>query len=82
MLAVLGLVQFFLLAMLLGLYIGDIKIGINPFVLFRDVRPDLPLFSNPNYAELIDGSGFEIPTFTKTIGTLYIPLLFFLALPR
>jgi cytochrome c-type biogenesis protein CcmF len=43
----------------LGIYIADVKIGSNPFVLLRH-ESALPLFNNPNYlAKLKNGSGLN-----------------------
>ncbi len=47
-LAMISLVQVFVSSMILGIFIGDYKIGSNPLVLFRDVSP-LPLFNNADY---------------------------------
>ncbi len=47
-LAILSLVQIFVSSMILGIYFGELKIGSNPLVLFRDVSP-LPLFNNADY---------------------------------
>jgi len=61
-LSIVSLVQFFILSMLLGLYIGSgpdaFKIGINPFVLLRDTV-DAPIFSNADYLSLIEGRGLN-----------------------
>lgn len=46
---VLSAAQFFIATMLLGIYIFGIKIGSNPFILFREQMPDMPLFANPDY---------------------------------
>ena len=44
---VLSLAQFCLATMIIGLYIFDLKIGSNPFLLTREVFPDAPVFSMP-----------------------------------
>jgi len=52
--------QVCLSAMLLGVYIFDIKIGSNPFALFREQMPNLPVFSNADYAlRITDGNGLN-----------------------
>ena len=48
---VFSLIQVFLASMLLGIYLGDYKLGTNPFILLRE-NPDfanLPFIQNPNY---------------------------------
>ena len=39
-------------SMLLGIYFFGAKIGNNPFILWRNHMPDLPIFSNPEYLQL------------------------------
>ena len=57
---VVSFAQFFLLMMLLGLYIGDIRLGSSPFVLTRDEISG-PIFSQPNYLTFIkDGVGLNV----------------------
>ena len=46
---VVSFVQFCIATMLVGIYIFNIKIGSNPFILFRQQMPDMPLFNNPDY---------------------------------
>lgn len=59
-LAILGLIQAFLLTMILGVDVFDKLIGTNPFILLRD-EMSIPILSNPNYLELIkDGNGLNI----------------------
>ncbi len=59
-LAILGLVQMFLMTMILGVDIFDKLIGTNPFILLRD-ELNIPILQNPNYLELIkDGNGLNI----------------------
>ena len=50
--AVVSLVQFGVATMLIGIYFFSAKIGSNPFALFREQMPNLPLFNNPNYLSL------------------------------
>jgi len=46
--------------MLLGIYFFGVKIGSNPFALFREQMPNLPVFSNPDYAlRITDGNGLN-----------------------
>ncbi len=46
---VISFAQFCIATMLIGIYISNIKIGINPFILFRHQMADMPLFNNPDY---------------------------------
>jgi cytochrome c-type biogenesis protein CcmF len=58
--SVISLAQFFLLMMLLGLYVGDIRLGSNPFTLTRNEITG-PIFSQPNYLTFIkDGIGLNV----------------------
>ena len=57
---VISLAQFFLLMMLLGLYVGDIRLGSSPFTLTRNEIAG-PIFSQPNYLTFIkDGVGLNV----------------------
>jgi cytochrome c-type biogenesis protein CcmF len=57
---VVSLAQFFLLMMLLGLYVGDVRLGSNPFVLTRNEISG-PIFSQANYLSFIkDGIGLNV----------------------
>jgi cytochrome c-type biogenesis protein CcmF len=52
--------QFFLLLMILGIYVFDVRIGNSPFTLTRD-EIVAPIFSQPNYLSFIqDGMGLNI----------------------
>ncbi len=52
--------QIALASMLLGIYIGDAKIGSSPFVLLRN-ESQAPIFSQPNYLSFIkDGTGLNV----------------------
>jgi cytochrome c-type biogenesis protein CcmF len=51
-LTVINFAQFCIATMLLGIYIFNVKIGNNPFILFREQMPELPLFTNPDYLSL------------------------------
>lgn len=78
---IIALVQVFLTSMLLGIYVGDFKIGSNPFLLMRQL-PDyigLPWTNAPNYLELIpqfkDGRGLN-PLLQNYWMTIHPPTLF------
>lgn len=52
-------VQLFLTSMILGVVLGDLKIGSSPFILLRDFMPDLPVWqTNPNFVPT-DGTGLN-----------------------
>ncbi len=55
---VFALVQAFLTSMILGVVIGDLKIGSSPFILLRDVVNDPIFLINPNYVPE-DGTGLN-----------------------
>lgn len=74
-LAVLAVTQAFLGSMLLGVYIGDYKIGSNPFLLLRDVM-DAPIFARANYLDFVeDGNGLN-PLLQNYWMTIHPPTLF------
>ena len=59
-LAVNSLVQVFLAMMIMGVYLGSIKIGNSPFVLTRN-EINGPIFQRPEYLSLIkDGVGLNV----------------------
>jgi len=74
----LGLIEFFLASMLLGLHIplfgDDFKIGSNPTVLLRDMI-DAPIFSKADYLSLIEGTGLN-PLLQNYWMTIHPPVLF------
>jgi cytochrome c-type biogenesis protein CcmF len=75
--AIVALVQVFLISMLLGVYLFDVKIGSSPFLLLRE-HPDmlnLPFVNNPNYLELLDGRGLN-PLLQNYWMTIHPPVLF------
>lgn len=73
--AVFAITQVFLMSMLLGLWVGDVKIGSNPFALLRDSM-QAPIFSNPNYLSFIkDGNGLN-PLLKNYWMTIHPPTLF------
>jgi cytochrome c-type biogenesis protein CcmF len=56
-----SIAQVCLSTMLLGVYFFGIKIGANPFALFREQMPDLPVFQFADYATKIkDGNGLNM----------------------
>ena len=60
--SVVSLVQACLATMILGLFIFDVKIGTNPFLLTRQFFQDAPIFNDPNYlsnVRLQDGTGLN-----------------------
>ena len=57
---VISFAQCFLLMMLLGLYVGDVRLGSSPFVLTRNEIAG-PIFSQSNYLSFIkDGIGLNV----------------------
>lgn len=61
-LSIISLVQACLATMIIGLYIFDIKIGTNPFLLTRDFFQGNPFFDDPEYlknAKMQDGTGLN-----------------------
>ncbi|MBZ5855888.1 cytochrome c biogenesis protein CcsA [Flavihumibacter profundi] len=61
-LTVISFAQFCLATMILGLYIGSVKIGSNPFLLVRDMFQDAPVFARADYLSLPqmrDGQGLN-----------------------
>ena len=57
---VISFAQFFLLMMLLGLHVEDVRFGSNPFTLTRNEIAG-PIFSQPNYLTFIkDGVGLNV----------------------
>ncbi len=55
---VFALVQVFLTSMILGIVIGDFKLGSSPFILLRDVLIDPRFLINPNFVPE-DGTGLN-----------------------
>lgn len=74
---VFALVQVFLASMLLGIYIGDYKIGSNPFLLLREHPEyhDLPFIKMPNYLAKLNGRGLN-PLLMNYWMTIHPPTLF------
>jgi cytochrome c-type biogenesis protein CcmF len=60
--SVISFAQLCLATMIIGLYFGNIKIGINPFLLVRQIFQDAPIFNTANYLSLKqmeDGQGLN-----------------------
>lgn len=75
LMAVFAITQVFLMSMIIGLWVGDVKIGSNPFALLRDSM-DAPIFNNPNYLSFItDGNGLN-PLLKNYWMTIHPPTLF------
>jgi cytochrome c-type biogenesis protein CcmF len=75
--AIFALVQVFIASMLLGVYIGDYKLGTNPFILLRE-NPEfanLPFVQFENYLEKLDGRGLN-PLLMNYWMTIHPPTLF------
>lgn len=71
------LVQTFLSTMILGVYLGDVKIGSSMFLLLRE-HPDfmnLPFLQNPEYLSNLDGRGLN-PLLANYWMTIHPPTLF------
>ncbi len=57
---VISFAQFFLLMMLIGIYVGDVRLGSSPFTLTRNEIAG-PIFSQANYLSFIkDGIGLNV----------------------
>ncbi|CAA9235336.1 MAG: Cytochrome c heme lyase subunit CcmF [uncultured Adhaeribacter sp.] len=73
--AVFAFVQLFLTSMILGIVIGDLKIGSSPFILLRDFMTDAPVFKlNPNFIPK-DGTGLN-PLLQNYWMVIHPPTLF------
>lgn len=72
-----SLILTFLSSMLLGVYIGDYKLGSSPFLLFREVQSNMPMFMSPDYAvKLVNGNGLN-PLLQNYWMVIHPPTLFF-----
>ena len=74
---VLSVVQLLLGSMLLGVYVFDIQIGSNPFILLRE-HPDmlnLPFVQNPEYLNFVEGTGLN-PLLQNYWMTIHPPIVF------
>ncbi|MFD2512982.1 cytochrome c biogenesis protein CcsA [Pontibacter locisalis] len=68
-------VQLFLTSMILGVVIGDFKIGSSPFILMRDFMTDAPVFAmDPNFVPQ-DGTGLN-PLLQNYWMVIHPPTLF------
>ena len=74
--SVISLAQFFLMLMILGIYIGNIKFGNSPFTLTRN-EIVAPIFSQANYLSFVkDGMGLN-PLLRNYWMVIHPPILFF-----
>ncbi len=74
--AIVALSQAFLASTLLGLHLGDLKIGTTPFMLLRDQMAGAPVFQRPEYLSLItDGNGLN-PLLQNYWMVIHPPVLF------
>ena len=76
-LTIVSVVQVFLASMILGIYIGDTRIGSNPFLLLREHPEfmDLPFVKIPTYLENLDGRGLN-PLLQNYWMVIHPPTLF------
>ncbi|MFM2286099.1 MAG: hypothetical protein RLZZ543_1596 [Bacteroidota bacterium] len=74
---IVALVQVFLASMLLGVYIGDVHIGSNPFLLLREHPEfkDFPFVQKADYLSKLDGRGLN-PLLQNYWMTIHPPTLF------
>ncbi len=76
--AILALVQVFLVSMILGIYFTpDVRLGVTPFALLRETEgmTNLPIFTNANYLDMIEGKGLN-PLLQNYWMTIHPPTLF------
>ncbi len=72
--AVFAFVQAFLASMILGVVLGDVKIGSSPFILLRDVLAAPVFAANPEFVPE-DGTGLN-PLFQNYLMVIHPPTLF------
>jgi cytochrome c-type biogenesis protein CcmF len=73
--AVFSFVQIFLTSMILGVVIGDFKLGSSPFILMRDFMTDAPVFQmDPDFVPK-DGTGLN-PLLQNYWMVIHPPVLF------
>ncbi|MCJ8167464.1 cytochrome c biogenesis protein CcsA [Pontibacter sp. E15-1] len=73
--AMFSFVQLFLTSMILGIVIGDLKIGSSPFILMRDFMADAPVFAmDPDFVPK-DGTGLN-PLLQNYWMVIHPPTLF------
>lgn len=71
-----SLLQIFLAAMLIGIYVLGYKVGSSPFILMRDDSPEMPIFMRANYLDfLTDGRGLN-PLLQNYWMVIHPPTLF------
>ena len=74
--SVISFAQFFLMMMILGVYIGNIKLGNSPFTLTRN-EIVAPIFNRPDYLNFVkDGMGLN-PLLRNYWMVIHPPILFF-----
>ena len=73
-LATLSTVQIFISSMILGAYVFETKIGINPLLMLRDTM-DIPLFAQADYVTKLTGNGLN-PLLQNYWMTIHPPTLF------
>lgn len=75
--AIIAVSQVMLTSMILGVVIGNFKIGSSPFTLLREAMLDAPIFKQANYLEFIkDGNGLN-PLLQNNWMVIHPPTLFF-----
>ncbi|PKV66856.1 cytochrome c biogenesis protein CcsA [Pontibacter ramchanderi] len=73
--AIFSFVQIFISSMILGVVIGDFKLGSSPFILMRDFMADAPVFAmDPNFRPA-DGTGLN-PLLQNYWMVIHPPTLF------
>ena len=74
---IVSVVQVFLASMILGIYVGEVRIGSNPFLLLREHPEfmDLPFVKIPNYLETLKGRGLN-PLLQNYWMVIHPPTLF------
>lgn len=72
---VISFAQFWLASMIAGIYIFNLKVGTNPFVLLRNERND-PIFSDPNYLSFITDGNDLNPLLQNYWMVIHPPVLF------
>ncbi len=75
--AIFSLAQIFLASMILGIFLGDYKVGSSPFLLLREHSEfsNLPFIQVPNYLAKLDGRGLN-PLLMNYWMTIHPPTLF------
>jgi len=76
-LSLIMMVQAFLISMILGIYIGDYRVGSSPFLLLKQ-HPDfmnLPFLMNEDYLKNLDGRGLN-PLLMNYWMVIHPPVLF------